>query len=279
MGARENAKDGWPGANLGVNRWIAARNRVEGTRIRLFCLPHAGSGSAIFHPWKRSLPAWVEVCPIQLPGREVRLAERPYTNGDVLIEEMAEALTGHLDRPYAIFGHSMGALLAFELAQRLRSKALRAPSYLFLSGRIAAHLPWGHKRIHHLPAEEFLEELGARYGGLPQELLCNPFLLEVYLPILRADMTLIETHQHRERPPLGCPIMAFAGTDDGNVSDESLAAWSQQTTADFSVRRLAGDHFYLSGSSRELLLELLCEKLIAMDATHTCWSQKADEEG
>lgn len=266
MGGAENAKDGWPGANLGVNRWIAARNHVEGTRIRLFCLPHAGSGAAIFHTWKRTLPAWVDVCPILLPGRDVRMAERLYTNSDVLIEEMAEALTGHLDKPYAIFGHSMGALLAFELAQRLRSKALRAPSYLFLSGRIAAHLPWEHKRIHHLPTEEFLVELGARYGGLSQELLRNPVMLEVYLPILRADMMLIETYRHRERPPLDCPIMAFAGTDDGNISDEALAAWSQQTTADLSVRRFAGDHFYLSGSSRALLLELLCEQLVSIDA-------------
>ena len=265
MGAREDEKDGWSGGA----RWIATRNTDEGTRIRLFCLPHAGSGSAIFHAWKRALPAWIEVCPILLPGREVRLAERSYTNSDVLIEEMAKALTEHLNKPYAIFGHSMGALLAFELAQHLRSNALRTPSYLFLSGRVAAHLPWGHKLIHHLPAEEFLAQLGARYGGLPQELLHDPLLQEIYLPILRADMMLLETHRHRERPPLDCPIMALAGMDDSNVSDESLTAWGQQTTADFSVRRFAGDHFYISGSSRALLLEVLCEKLIAMDASES----------
>ena len=249
------------------NKWISERNRVEGTRIRLFCLPHAGSGSAPFNAWKRSLPTFVELCPILLPGREIRLDETSYTDSDLLIHDMANALTGWLDKPYAIFGHSMGALLAFELAQSLRAKGLREPSYLFLSGRIASHLSQPHQPIHHLPHDEFIAELEARYGGLPQEILQDRQVLEYFLPILRTDLTLIETHRYRELPPLACPVMVSAGTHDVTVSSESLAAWKNHTIGHFEVHRFAGGHFYLTGASRALLLEKLCEKLIALDAS------------
>ena len=249
------------------NKWISERNRLEGSRIRLFCLPHAGSGTAAFNSWKRSLPPFVELCPILLPGREVRLDEASYSNSDLLIHNMTDALIGWLDKPYAIFGHSMGALLAFELAQNLRAKGLREPSYLFLSGRIASHLSQSHQPIHHLPHDEFIAELEARYGGLPQEILQDPEMLEFFLPILRTDLTLIETHRHRDRPPLACPMMVSAGTHDVTVSTESLAAWKNHTSGDFEVHRLAGGHFYITGPSIALLLEKLCEKLIALDAS------------
>lgn len=248
------------------NTWLSIRNHVEGSRVRLFCLPHAGSGTAIFHSWKRSLPSIVDVCPILLPGREARLSDPLYTDSQALIQKIAEAIELHLDKPYALFGHSMGALLAFEVARQLHDKGLRPPSYLFVSGRIAANLPLEHGRTHDLPTPDFLAELDRRYGGLPRQLLQNQELLDIYLPILRADMQVLETHPYGDRLPLDCPIIAFAGSNDQSVPDESLHAWSTLTRSTFSVHRIPGDHFYLATTGKARLLEILTETLTTIDA-------------
>ena len=248
------------------NRWVSERNRVEGSRIRLFCLPHAGSGAAAFNSWKRIFPSLVEVCPILLPGRETRLDEASYSDCDLLIRDMTDALSNWFDKPYAIFGHSMGALLAFEMAQTVRSRGLREPRYLFLSGRIAPHLAQAQRPIHQLPHDELIAELEARYGGLPREILQDPEMLEIFLPILRTDLTLIETHCYRERPRLRCPIMVSAGVHDVTVSNESLAAWRIHTVERVEVHWFSGGHFYLTGDSRASLLEKIAEKMLAIDA-------------
>jgi len=249
-----------------ASKWISPRSRIDAARIRLFCLPHAGAGTAMYNMWKRFLPAFVEVCPVQIPGREARLGEPSITDCARLIAEITSAMSGHLDKPYAIFGHSMGALLALDLARSLRSAGLPAPSYLFVSGRNATHVPMKHGSIHQMPDDEFLEALATRYGGLPQEILETPELLELYLPILRADLTLLETHRYEALAPLDCPIAAFAGKDDRNVSAEGLDAWGEHTTAAFEMKWFAGDHFYLTGVSRTDLLQFLGERLTRLAA-------------
>lgn len=246
-------------------RWISPQNRMEGSRIRLFCLPHAGSGTAAYNRWKRMLPPFVEICPILLPGRESRFAEAPLTSSAVLHHEMLDTMVEWVDKPYAIFGHSMGALLAFELAQRIRERGLPEPSQLFLSGRIAVHLPLPGRPIHKLPEEEFLAELARRYDGLPRELLADRDMLEIYLPILRADFTLLETYEFRRRKPMDCPITVFAGTEDRSVNLEALMLWREHTSSEFEAHRLPGGHFYLAGESRAGLLSLLRERLVALD--------------
>jgi len=237
--------------------WISPRSRTDGARIRLFCLPHAGSGTAMYIIWKRFLPAVVEVCPVQIPGREARLAEPSITDCARLIAEMTSALAGYMDKPYAIFGHSMGALLALDLARSLRSAGMPEPSCLFVSGRNATHVPIKHGAIHQMPDDEFLEALATRYGGLPQEILDTPELLELYLPILRADLTLLETHRYEALAPLDCPIVALSGKDDRNVSAEGLEAWGDHTTGEFVAKWFEGGHFYLAGPSRTDLLAFL----------------------
>ena len=242
--------------------WLSQRGRTDSEpRIRLFCLPHAGAGTAAYNIWKRSLPASIEVCPIQIPGRESRLSEPSCTDCVTLIESLTLALAGHLDKPYAIFGHSMGALLALDLAQNIRAHSLRQPSHLFVSGRNATHVPMKHGSIHQMHDDDFLAALATRYGGLPQEILDSPELLELYLPILRADLTLLETHQYQQLGPLDCPISAFSGKEDANVSHEGLEAWGEHTSAAFEAHWFDGGHFYLSGASRAPLLELIRHRL------------------
>ena len=223
----------------------------------------------MYNQWQRLLPSFIEVCPILLPGRESRLSEPCLTDSTVLIGHITSALTSHLDKPYAIFGHSMGALLASELAQGLVACNLRPPSHLFVSGRNASHLPLHQKDLHRLEDDEFIAALDTRYGGLPKEILETPELLELYLPILRADLTLLETHDYQVRPPLDCPISVFAGKEDANVSNEKLQVWSEHTSGPFELRWFEGDHFYLTGPSKPLLIAHLTDRLVALDESLT----------
>jgi surfactin synthase thioesterase subunit len=241
--------------------WLSPRPGTTNARVRLFCLPHAGSGTSAYNLWRRLLPAFIDVCPIHIPGRESRLAESSILDSPTLIAGITTALDGHMELPYAIFGHSMGSLLALDLALNLRASGHPQPCYLFVSGRNATHMPIRQGELHRLPDADLLEALAIRYGGLPQEILDTPELLELYLPILRADLMLLETHRYAPQPPLDCPIAAFAGTDDRNVTPEGLAAWGEHTTATFETHLFDGGHFYLSGPSRPALLHLIAERL------------------
>ena len=210
------------------------------------------------------MPSFVELCAIRLPGRETRISEMSFTDSEALVEQMTEVLAGDCDIPYAIFGHSMGAVLAYELAQSFRRHGLPQPACLFVSGRVAAHLKLPAKPVHALPLQSFLLELEARYGGLPRELLTDQEMLDFYLPILRADLQLIETYQYKDTSPLSCPIVVSGGLADRSIWLEGLESWKHHTVGAFAVQRYDGDHFYLSGVSKVSLLRMVREKLIAL---------------
>lgn len=230
---------------------ISARNRFlnpapqPGPRLRIFCLPYAGGGASIYRPWVRHLPPEVQVCPIQLPGREERLNETPFVQTSPLVENAAEALSPHLDVPYVLFGHSLGALLAFELARELRRLGLPAPRHLFVSAARAPHLAPRERAIHALPEGEFVAELCRRYGGMPPAVLQSAELMAMLLPILRADLAVLETYLHGIEPPLECPVGAFTGTEDPHVRREEVAAWREHTSGGFTLQLLPGGHLYL----------------------------------
>ena len=248
--------------NTSQNPWLSARDLLPTTGLRLFCLPHAGSGAAGFFRWKRLLPAGIEVCPVLLPGREMRLAEASCESAESLVAELVRWMTPLLKEPYALFGHSMGALLAYEWARQARAAGLPAPRVLFVSGRGAPHRPFPHRRLHQLEDDAFVEALRLRYGGIPDGLLSEPDLREVFLPILRADLTVVETYDPGEFAQLDCPILAVAGSEDANVSDADLAAWGELTDARAGSMRLPGDHFYHLGSGQQALLASMVEWLI-----------------
>lgn len=241
--------------------WLSKRDIQSGARMRLFCLPHAGSGAAGFYRWRQLLPAGVDVCPVWLPGREVRLAEPSLQDATALVDQLIAVAEPYLDVPFALFGHSMGALLAYEFAVRLQAARLRGPEWMFVSGREAPHLPFVHRELYRLGDEAFVAELRRRYGGMPEGFLADAELREVFLPILRADLRLVESYRHGERPLLRCPIDAFAGKSDSSVSDDGLAAWVTLTTGAFAWRRLPGDHFFHAGPGQPELLRLISERL------------------
>ncbi len=239
--------------------WLSERDIRAGVAMRLFCLPHAGSGSAAFYRWRRRLPAEIDVCPVMLPGRESRIAEPSEQDAMALVEEMGRAIAPYLDVPYAIFGHSMGSLLAYEWALRIQDDALCRPVCLFVSGRDAAHVPRAHRELHGLGDQEFVGELQRRYGGVPDGFLEDAMLREVFLPILRADLAMVETYRHGAAVKLECPVMACAGAEDGSVS--RLEEWGELTRGEFSARRFAGDHFYHIGAGQAELLAAVAARL------------------
>jgi medium-chain acyl-[acyl-carrier-protein] hydrolase len=234
------------------NPWVACDEHESATKLRLFCFPYAGSGATIFQSWQGCLPHTIEVCPVNLPGRERRWHETPFTNLLSLVESLAPHLKPYLDKPFAFFGHSMGALMSFELARLLRKEKWPQPVHLFVSGNSAPQLESTVPPLYNLPEPDLVTEL-RRLNGTPKAVLDNPELRQLILPIIRADFEICQTYVYRDGPPLESPITALCGTQDEDVSPEALDAWRQQTASAFSLHRLEGDHFFLHAAQQQLL--------------------------
>ena len=227
--------------------------------MRLFCFPYAGTGASIFRTWPDGLPTDVEVCPVQFPGRGTRLKEAPFTRLSSLVEALAEALVPLLDKPFAIFGHSLGALAGFELARQLRRQFGIQPVRLFVSADRAPQIPPRDRPIHALSEGDFLTEL-RRLNGIPEMILEDAELMQLVIPIVRADVAAYETYVYATEPPLDCPISGFGGLEDRRVSRADLEAWREQTSASFSLRMFPGDHFFLN-TAQSPLLQVLSQEL------------------
>ncbi len=232
--------------------WFMRPNLNPQVRFRLFCFPYAGAGASIFRSWSKELPSEIELCSIQLPGRENRLTESSFTRLKSLIQTLTPLISPYLDLPFAFFGHSLGALLSFELARELRRQNLPCPRHLFVSSRPAPQIPDLERPIHSLPEPKFIEALG-RLKGTPKEVLQDSELMQLYLPALRADFAMLATYFYVKEAPLDCPISAFGGLEDDKVNRQALEAWQDQTSSEFSLKILAGDHFFLHLSQKELL--------------------------
>ena len=237
--------------------WLPCRPSATPARLRLFCLPHAGGGANDYRAWSASVPASVQICPILLPGRETLYSEPPYTDFDLLTDVLVRELRPHLDLPYAVFGHSMGALLAFESVRRFVQTGAPAPLWLFVSGRRAPDSAPDPQPLHALTDPEFLDQLNLIYKGIPDELLDNPEILEVFLPTLRADVSVVESYHFEKSSALDCPISAFAGEADSSVTWQQLLAWKLQTRCQFAAHIFPGGHFY----PREPLLRSIAATL------------------
>lgn len=225
---------------------------------RLICFPYAGGAAAIYQDWSNKLPSSIEVHSVQLPGHGNRLSEPLFKRIEPLVESMAEDLMPYLEGSFAFFGHSMGAIISFELAHLLSREHKPGPAHLFLSGRPSPHLTKEEPPTYDLPDPEFIEEL-RRMQGTPNGVLEHPELMEVLSPILRADIEICETYEYEPRPPLDCPITAFGGLQDEEVSREQLEGWRDYTTSSFTVRMFPGNHFFLHNSAPVLL------RMIAQD--------------
>jgi medium-chain acyl-[acyl-carrier-protein] hydrolase len=248
---------GWPSGNISL--WCPALKPRPDAPLRLICFPYAGGGMPIFRAWPAALPEMIDLRVVQLPGRGPRLREERFESMAPLIDALEEALYAVLDRPFCFFGHSLGALIAFEMARRLRRRGI-APSHLFASGNNAPQFPRHAPRIHELPDHAFLQELTS-LNGIPPMVLDSKELMELFLPTIRSDFILLETYAcDQSDAPLECPITAFGGRDDPRTTPEGLEAWRVQTSATFDLAMLPGGHFFLE-TARPLLVQTIAARM------------------
>jgi medium-chain acyl-[acyl-carrier-protein] hydrolase len=220
-------------------------------RLRLFCFPFAGGGASIFHSWSRALPEGIELCAIQPPGRESRIAEEPVSRLDALVATLVEETRELRRMPFVFFGHSIGALVAFEMTRALRRIGEPLPLHLFVS---AAVPPPSHEEepLSALADDTLIERL-RELEGTPAPIIDNSELMKLFLPALRADLALRDGYEKREEPPLPIPITAFGGDRDAGVSVAELASWRDETTATFDLKIMSGGHFFIKEARREFL--------------------------
>jgi medium-chain acyl-[acyl-carrier-protein] hydrolase len=246
-----------------LNPWIRCSEPNPAATLRLFCFPYAGGNANLFRTWSSGLPDSTEVCAIQLPGRGDRLSDPLLTTISDVIAALVPDLLPYLDRPYAFFGHSMGALLAFELARYLQGRSLtHSPlQHLIVSGRRAPTIGDRHPTLHTLPDAEFLDEL-RKLNGTSPEVLAHEELMQFFLPILRADFSICGTYVYQEAPPLSCPITVLGGEGDRSEPPELLTDWKLQTQQACSMHLLTGDHFFIQSQQAEVL-EVVGDRLIS----------------
>jgi medium-chain acyl-[acyl-carrier-protein] hydrolase len=224
--------------------------------IRLFCVPHAGSGATAFRGWAPRLLPEIEATVVELPGRESRFREAPYQRMEPLVGDLAAAVIECLgaDQPFAFFGNSLGSVIAFETLHEIRRRTGREAARLFVSAAGAPHCPPPLPPMGHLSDEELVRAVGERYDGIPAAVLADEEFLAAILPTLRADICLLEAYRRREPEPLSCPVTAFAGLRDTTVPLDQIEAWSEQTRGGFERFFLDEGHLYLQ-SARAFLIE------------------------
>lgn len=239
-----------------LHQWMPRLGGQPRARIRLYCFAHAGGGASVYYAWNNLLPDWVELCPIQLPGREERLDEPCVASMSELVDVLAPLIFESLDRPFCLYGHSMGACLGFEIAKRLKIDCGKEALHLFVGAHRSPDQPYPHPSVNGVSKAELLRVL-SRFNGLPQAVLDNAELMEVLFPILRADLLVCESYRYRADSTLQAPITVFNGRFDRNVMDADLNGWQQQTDGVCNIVPLNGDHFFLKTHSDVVLKTIL----------------------
>lgn len=245
-----------------AERWFATRVPRPQAPLRLYCLPYAGGSAALFNGWGAALGEQIEVSALMLPGRAGRTAEEPRVDP----AEIARAVADSVDRPFAFYGHSMGGELAFEVVRELRAAGATQPVRLLVGGSRPPDAPRSGDLYHGVSEFDDAALLAklAQTGGLPREVLAEPELIELLLPVFRTDFGWLDGYAYVPQPPLDVPITAFCGTGDESASAQVMDGWRAHTTAEFTLRALNGGHFFLEDRFDELIA-LIRAQLTAPD--------------
>jgi medium-chain acyl-[acyl-carrier-protein] hydrolase len=231
--------------SLAKSQWLPARRTNLNASVRLFCFPYAGGNESAYRHWQQKLPESIEVLPVQLPGRGSRIKEPPYLELRPLIRAASEALAPEMEKPFALFGHSMGALIAFELARELRKQHGIQPVHLFISAKCSPRQRPEDPAVGQLSDAALIDVL-ERYEGTPQDLLNDAELMRLMLPVIRADMAVCDSYVYEPGPPFECPITVFGGLEDRLRSRACLESWQEYTKGPFMLRMLPGGHFFIN---------------------------------
>jgi len=233
------------------SRWLRTARPLAAPRLRLLCFPYAGGGATIFHRWSHQLPADVEVRAVQLPARQDRFTEPPLRRMQAIVDHVLGALAQLPPTPEVLFGHSLGATVAFEVARRRQAMGT-TPLGLVVGARAAPPVPAREPWLHVLDEEAFLAGLHARYAT-PWSTLRNAELMQLALPALRADMEVVETYVYAPGPPLAAPITVLRGLQDARVTEEDAAAWQALTRAPLRRDAIAAGHFFVDSHAEWVL--------------------------
>jgi medium-chain acyl-[acyl-carrier-protein] hydrolase len=246
--------------------WFQRLSPARTPLLRVFCFPYAGGTAEIYRTWQRWLPEQIDVCLVHLPGRGRRMKEQSLRQFRTLVIAIADRVPHETNVSYALYGHSMGALLSFELARELFRRYGRGPKHLFVSGCRAPQWPRTEPPTFNLPHDQFIAEL-KRLKGTPDEILKNPELLEQFIAPLRADFEVVDTYEYRPGEQLPCPINVYGGIQDTSVPMESCRAWQEQSSAVCKVRMLKGDHFFIRDPRSEFISVFRNDVLSAIPAS------------
>lgn len=227
------------------NPWLMPSRSGDSTALRLYCFPYAGGSASVFHAWRAALAPDIEVVAVQMPGRAERLFDPMPRRIEPLVAALAEAIAPPRGRPFAFFGHSLGGLVAFELARLLQRRGAALPERVIVSGCDAP----GHRKpdraMHRLEDEAFVNVL-RDYNGTPPEILANRELLRLLLPAVRADFEISETYVPLSDLPLDRPLTVLVGTHDERHSDDAVDGWARETHHACDVHWFDGDHFFIN---------------------------------
>jgi surfactin synthase thioesterase subunit len=248
------------------NKWFWIPRPVMLPKLRLFCFPYAGGSATTYYPWATMLNSEVELVAIQPPGRSNRINETAYCDMHEMVDDLIKSIIPLLNVPFIFFGHSLGSRVAYELATRLKTLELPTPIQFFASGSGAPHIIRTKNQLYNLPEDEFINEL-QRLGGTPKEVLQNRELMQLVLPLLRADFQIAEAYVS-DKIVLNCPIAILAGTEDVSVDHTHLECWKELTPFACEIQYIPGDHFFIE-KSKHLVFHILSEKIESYVAEST----------
>ncbi len=245
--------------NINENPWFQVSKPVKNPLMRLFCFPYAGGSAYIYQDWFKYLPVEIEVIGVQYPGRGMRFTETPITNITEMLSELEIAISPYLDKPFAFFGHSNGGLISFELGRLLQSRGIDTQKYQFISAKRAIHLPHRGKKLHALPQDDFIKEL-VHLGGTPEEMLKNPEIMALFIPVLKADFAISETFNYSGTQRLNCNASLLYGEDDKDIPEADILKWHELINGTVQSKKFDGHHFFIN-SQKDLVLAYVNSQL------------------
>lgn len=244
-----------------ANPWVNVTHENPNAKLRMFTFHYAGGAKSLYRDWYKDLPRDVEICAIQLPGREDRLNETPYRDFFPMIQAATKAIMPYLDRPYVVFGHCMGGLTGFEVVRQLRRQSAELPLHFFVSSFIGPQIPKPERRsiIFNIP-EGMVDDFFVELGGTPQEVLDNLGLMTLARVVMDADLDLLRSYEYIDEEPLDLPITTFGAVQDKLVIVDEIEQWKKQTTKGYELTMYPGNHFYMQ-MHRAYLMRTLGDRL------------------